>query len=358
MKIVTVIGARPQFIKASIGSKVIRKFHKEIIIHTGQHFDYNMSKIFFDELDMPIPNYNLGISGGGHAEMTAKMLIAIEKILMEEKPNAVLVYGDTNSTLSASLTAAKLHIPVFHIEAGNRIGELYNPEEINRIVTDHLSELKFAPTEIAFNNLVNENIGYNSYIVGNIMLDAFLHFSSKKSSFDNIVDINNNHISMPCNYYYMTCHREENTKNDKVLSEILFAMNELEYKTIFPVHPRNFDRAIRICNEYKLDNIILTKPVGYIESINITKNAKKIVTDSGGLQCEAFFAKVQCVTIYDKVCWPETMVDNRNQLAKADKNDILNKLSKKQIINDEYQPFGDGHSAENIVRYINSWEQK
>ena len=355
MKIVTIVGARPQFIKASMGCRAIRKYHNEILVHTGQHFDDNMSKIFFEELGIPSPDYNLGISGGTHAEMTAKMLVEIEKVLISEKPDAVLVYGDTNSTLSSALASAKLHIPVFHVEAGNRLGDLYNPEEINRIVTDHLSELKFAATEIAYKNLCSENLSTNSYIVGNIMYDAFLYFTNNNPTKINITDLNGNKIDIPKEYYYLTCHREENTRDDNVLTEILLAMNSLDYKTIYPVHPRNRERAKRICEENHLTSITLTNPVGYLESINLTKSAKKIVTDSGGLQCEAFFAQVQCVTVYEKECWPETMVENRNQLAKPDKNDIISKLSKKQSVDINYKPFGDGTAAIKIVDEINKW---
>lgn len=358
MKIVTIIGARPQFIKAAMGCKALRKYHKEILVHTGQHFDDNMSKVFFDELGIPEPNYNLGIAGGSHAEMTGKMMMSIEKVLIDERPDALLVYGDTNSTLAGSLSASKLHIPIFHVEAGNRLGELYNPEEINRIVADHLSELKFAATDIAYNNLVKENIGKGSYVVGNIMYDAFQEYTNKDYRVDKLLSIHNQYIEIPKDYYYMTCHREENTRDDNPLTEILSAMNDLDSKTIYPVHPRNRERAERICKKMNYDNIVLVNPVGYVESVNLTKNAKKIVTDSGGLQCEAFFAKVQCVTIYDKVCWPETMVDNRNQLSKANKKEILEKLSNKQIIDSSYMPFGDGHAAEKIVKYINDWEKK
>lgn len=356
MKIITVVGARPQFIKSAMGSRALRKFHNEILVHTGQHFDNNMSDVFFDELKIPKPKYNLGVSGGTHAEMTAKMMIEIERLLISEKPDALLIYGDTNSTLASSLASSKLHIPIFHVEAGNRLGDLYNPEEINRIVADHLSTLRFAATEEAYTNLVKENLSNNSYVVGNIMFDAYLEFTKEKCNFSSIVDFDDKHINIPSDYYYMTCHREENTKNDKTITQILSAMNELDIKTIYPVHPRNQKVVLEICRENKFDNIVLIKPVGYIESINLTKNAKKIVTDSGGLQCEAFYAGVQCITVYDKVIWPETMVDNRNQLAKPDKNDILEKLSKEQKIDSNYKPFGDGHSADKIVKHINDWE--
>lgn len=357
MRIVTIVGARPQFIKAAAGSRVIGKSHDEILVHTGQHFDTNMSEVFFSEMNIPEPKYNLGISGGTHAQMTAKMLIAIEEVLINESPDALLVYGDTNSTLAGSLAASKLQIPVFHVEAGNRLGTLNNPEEINRITTDHLSTLNFCATEDSLSKLKIEGLGNRSYCVGNIMYDSFLHFADLPWDSTRIIDFNGNTIDVPNDYYYMTCHRQENTYDDKPLTEILSAMNSLDYPTIYPVHPRNRERALRICSNNRFDNVILVQPVGYSDSVHLTKNAKKIVTDSGGLQCEAFYAGVQCVFVLDYVVWPETMVGNRNQLAKANREDILEKLSKEQIIDPLYQPFGDGHAAEKICEIINEWER-
>ena len=355
MKIVTVVGARPQFIKAAAGSRRIRLEHEEILVHTGQHFDDNMSAVFFREMQIPEPDYNLGVSGGSHAEMTARMLVGIEEILIKEKPDALLVYGDTNSTLAAALSAVKLRIPVFHVEAGNRLGTLDNPEEVNRITTDHCSSLLFCATEDAREKLVREGLGDRSYCVGNIMYDSFLHFTNKPWEKPNILGFGGNKIEVPKEYYYMTCHRQENTYSDEPLTEILTAMNSLDAPTIYAVHPRNHDRAQRICETQRLKNVILTQPVGYSDSVHLTQNAKKIVTDSGGLQCEAFYAGVQCVFVLDYVVWPETMVGNRNQLAKPDRKDILNKLSKEQVIDPSYQPFGDGRTAEKVCDIIRTW---
>lgn len=357
MKIVTVLGARPQFIKAASGSRQLRKEHQEIIIHTGQHFDDNMSDIFFRELDIPRPDYNLGISGGSHAHMTAKMMIGIEAVLMQEKPDAVVVYGDTNSTLAAGLAAVKIQIPVFHIEAGNRLGTLENPEEVNRITTDHLSALDFCATEDALCKLKQEGLGNRSFCVGNIMYDSFLTYSELPWKTSKIFDFDGVPVNVPESFYYMTCHRQENTYDDTPLKEILLAMNSLDAPTIYPVHPRNQERALRIKTEYHFDKIILTKPVGYLDSVHLIKQAKKIVTDSGGLQCEAFYAGVQCIFVFDKVVWPETMIGNRNQLAKPDHKDILKKLVKEQVIDPTYQPFGNGHSAEKICKIIRKWER-
>ncbi len=352
MRIVTVVGARPQFIKAAAGSRQLRKEHQEILVHTGQHFDDNMSAVFFREMGIPEPDYNLGISGGSHAQMTAKMLVGVEEILLREAPDALLVYGDTNSTLAAGLAAVKIHIPVIHVEAGNRLGTLENPEEINRITTDHLATLNFCATEDALSKLKNEGLENRSYCVGNIMYDSFLHFADQAWDHPNVLDFSGNVISVPSEFYYMTCHRQENTYCDEPLTEILLAMNSLDAPTVYPVHPRNHDRAKRICEKERFSNIILTQPVGYSDSVHLTQRAKKIVTDSGGLQCEAFYAGVQCVFVLDYVVWPETMIGNRNQLARADHTDILRKLSSEQVIDPTYQPFGDGHAAEKICSII------
>ena len=352
MKIVTIVGARPQFIKAAAGSRQLRKEHQEILVHTGQHFDENMSDVFFKEMHIPEPDYNLGISGGTHAQMTARMLVGVEEILMKEQPEALLVYGDTNSTLAAALAAVKLRIPVLHVEAGNRLGSLDNPEEVNRITTDHLATLDFCATEDALEKLRREGLGDRAFCVGNIMYDSFLHFASQPWTEPSILDFDGNRVTVPKEYYYMTCHRQENTYSDEPLTEILMAMNSLDAPTVYAVHPRNHDRASRICEENHFNNVILTQPVGYSDSVHLTKNAKKIVTDSGGLQCEAFYAGVQCVFVLDYVVWPETMVGNRNQLAKADHKDILEKLSAQQSIDPAYQPFGDGHAAEKICKII------
>lgn len=350
MKIVTVVGARPQFIKAAVVSHELRKKHTEILVHTGQHYDYNMSEQFFEELDIPKPDYNLGISGGSHAEMTGNMMIEIEKVLIKEQPDWLLVYGDTNSTLAAALAAAKLHIPVCHVEAGARVHNKNNPEELNRICTDHLSTLLLASTESGYNEMAKEGLQERGVLVGDPMYDAFLEYSNKV----NIKDIELELLEggtkrVPEKYYYLTCHREENTRDDVVLLELFKAMNSLEYPTVYPVHPRNKKRALRLVKEYGFNNIILCEPVGYLESICLVNNSNKIVTDSGGLQREAFFAEKKCVTILDFVCWPETMVNGRNDLSSVNSEEIVNKLNVEQMIDKDYQPFGDGHSAVKIV---------
>lgn len=354
MKILTVVGARPQFIKAAVVSRQLRKNMEEILVHTGQHYDYNMSDVFFEQLSIPHPDYNLGISGGTHGEMTGRMLESIEATIIKENPDKVLVYGDTNSTLAAALAAVKLHVPVNHIEAGNRLGNLNNPEEVNRICTDHISEKLFACTKSAMDFLRNEGLLDRAYLVGDPMYDAFLYYKEKAPSIGDLkmISVNGDSITCPQNFYYMTCHRQENTDTDEKLYEILNAMNSLDCMTVYPVHPRNALRAYDIQQKHNMNNILLVKPVGYLESVALVNGAKKIVTDSGGLQREAFFAAKQCVTVFDNVVWPETMVDNRNQLSKPDAKEILAKLSMTQSIELQYSPFGDGHSAEKICELL------
>lgn len=356
MKIVTVVGARPQFIKAAVVSRELRKKHTEILVHTGQHYDYNMSEIFFEELDIPKPDYNLGISGGTHGQMTGKMLISIEEVLIKEKPDVLLVYGDTNSTMAAALAAVKLLIPVVHVEAGNRLGTLSNPEEVNRIVTDRVSSVRLCCTSSAMDFLKKEGLDANSYIVGDPMYDAFKYYSEKVGDKvpEQITGFDDNALLLPDKFYYLTCHRQENTKDDATLTEILGAMECLDYKCVYPVHPRNRERAERVVKNNNFKNIILCQPVGYLMSVYLTNNCEKIVTDSGGLQREAFFAGKQCVTVFDYVVWPETMVDNRNQLSKPDKKEILEKISVQQTIK-ENDAFGDSKSAIKIVNIIDDY---
>lgn len=356
MKIVTVVGARPQFIKAAVVSHELRKKHQEILVHTGQHYDYNMSEQFFEELDIPSPDYNLGISGGTHAQMTGKMMIGIEEVLMKEQPDWLLVYGDTNSTLAAALAAAKLHIPVCHVEAGARVHNRTNPEELNRICTDHISALLLASTMSGYEEMAYEGLQNRGTVVGDPMYDAFLEYSNKL----NIQDITlkllvGGEANVPDDFYYMTCHREENTREDKDLLEIFKATEMLDAPTIYPVHPRNKARALRLQEAYQFSKILLTEPVGYLESACLVKNAKKIVTDSGGLQREAFFAGKKCVTILDFVCWPETMVSGRNELSSPNAEEIVSKLGHEQFVDDTYQPFGDGHSAVKIVEAMEQY---
>lgn len=353
MKIVTVVGARPQFIKAAVVSHELRKRHSEILIHTGQHYDYNMSQQFFEELDIPQPDYNLGISGGTHAQMTAKMMVGIEEILQKETPDWLLLYGDTNSTLAAALASAKLHIPICHVEAGTRTHSRTNPEEINRICTDHVSSLLLASTPSGMEEMRKEGIAERALLVGDPMYDAFLQYSRKKNISEvKLTTLDQKQVKVPEAFYYLTCHREENTNDDNSLTEIFRAMEALDAPVIYPVHPRNKQRASALKERYGFRNLVLTEPVGYLDSICLVNHAEKIVTDSGGLQREAFFAGKKCVTVLDFVVWPETMAAGRNTLSAPIAEEIQEKLRIPQKVDSSYQPFGDGYAAKKIVNLI------
>ena len=356
MKIVTVVGARPQFIKAAAMSRVLRAAHTEVLVHTGQHYDRRMSGVFFDELHIPAPDYDLGISGGTHAQMTARMLTAIEEVLLAEKPDALLVYGDTNSTLAAALAAVKLHVPVLHVEAGNRLGSLQNPEEVNRILTDHVAAMLFACVPSAMDSLTRENLGGHAYWVGDPMLDAFNYYRALAGGKPpaTLPGIDGKPVQTPDAFYYLTCHREENTHSDAPLSQILLAMEALPHPTLYPVHPRNRAAAECLRDRLSLRNVQLLAPLGYVESVALVAGAQRVVTDSGGVQREAFFAGVPCVTVFDYAVWPETMVGGCNVLARPDTADIATKLLTNPVWPTAENPFGDGHACEKIVSLIGS----
>lgn len=350
----TVVGARPQFVKAAVVSHAFQREGSmvELLVHTGQHYDYGMSQSFFDELVIPEPYVNLGIAGGTHAEMTGRMMVALEREMLEAKPDLLLLYGDTNSTLAGALAAAKLHVPVAHVEAGARTRSMTNPEEINRICTDHVSSLLMACTEANLSNLKEEGLGGRSVFVGDPMYDAFLEnvVQARRPELVSISDGLRTHA--PEELYYLTCHREENTADLAVLEGILSAMQGLDAPVVYPVHPRN---RIRICEAgltTRFPNVLFCEPVGYLESVWLVNHARQVVTDSGGLQREAFFAGVKCTTVLPFEVWPETMAFGRNLLAKPTKESIITAMSVPQTVDPAYRPFGDGHAADAIVSAI------
>ncbi|MCL2221075.1 MAG: UDP-N-acetylglucosamine 2-epimerase (non-hydrolyzing) [Oscillospiraceae bacterium] len=356
MKIATIIGARPQFIKAAMLSRKLRDEHDELLIHTGQHYDYNMSELFFSELSIPKPDYNLGISGGNHGKMTGAMLANLEDVFIDTKPDIVLVYGDTNSTLAGALAAVKLHIPVCHIEAGVRMHTLHNPEEVNRILTDRISTLLMCCTESSIAELAKEGITENVHFAGDLMYDATIYYQQRVNHMKHtLTNFDGNTVTLPQKFYYLTCHRQENTETDRPLFEILTAMNSLDYPTIYPVHPRTKERATRILSEYKFRNVLLVDPVGYLTSLWLVSEALKVVTDSGGLQREAWFLDKQCITILDHVVWPETMRGNVNQISAAESSEILAKLNVKPDFSKKGSPFGDGNAANKIVLLLSQY---
>lgn len=351
MKIITVIGARPQFIKAAAVSNLIRKEFDEILIHTGQHYDENMSKIFFDELNIPKPEYNIGIGSGSHGLQTGNMLIELEKIYLQEKPDLVLVYGDTNSTLAGALAASKLLIPVAHVEAGLRSFNMNMPEEQNRILTDHISNMLFAPTESAINNLKKEGMEKNVYNVGDVMFDATLNFKELASIKSNIVQ----ELNLSSNKYILTTiHRAENTNDINRLKNIIKALNESNKTVVLPIHPR----TTKYIENYGLSfnsNIKVIEPVGYLDMINLEMNAEKIVTDSGGVQKEAFFMNKPCITMRDETEWVETVENGWNIVVGTDKKKILDAITSFIPKEEQKDIFGDGKASEKIISMIKKY---
>ena len=352
MKILTIVGARPQFIKAVLVSKELRKKHKEILVHTGQHYDRELSEIFFDELDIPEPNYNLGIGSDTHARQTGKMMIAIEDLLVKEDPDWVLVYGDTNSTLAGALAAVKVHIPVAHVEAGPRMFNKSIPEEVNRVLTDHVSSLLFAPTQTAVDNLKKEGITEGVYLTGDIMLDSFLYFSKVAERKSRILA----ELGLERKAYLLaTVHRAGNTDTRENLTNIIEAFLSVDERVVFPIHPRT-EKCLKRYGLYdrlrNAPNVTLLPPVGYLDSIMLTKNAKKVLTDSGGLQKEAYFAKVPCVTLDETTGWVETVEDGWNITVGSNKAKIIKAVKRFEPKGKQRDVFGDGNAAKTIVETL------
>ena len=350
MKIVSIIGARPQFIKCAPLSRTIRREHKEVIVHTGQHYDSGMSDVFFDELGIPKPDYDLGIGSGPHGEQTARMLIEIEKVLMKEQPNLVLVYGDTNSTLAGALAASKLHIKVAHVEAGLRSFDRLMPEEINRVMTDHISNLMFCPTETAVKNLKNEGITDGVYNVGDVMLDALENNRKVAEEKSTILD----DLGLPTKGFMVaTVHRPSNTDSKENLSAIVKAFCTTSETIVFPVHPR----TEKYLKEYGLwdelcQHVKIIPPVGYLDMLNLMANSNKILTDSGGIQKEAYMLGVPCVTMRENTEWVETVEDGWNVLVGADYEEIVDAIEGFEGAGERNNVFGRGDASEKILELI------
>ncbi len=364
MKIITVIGARPQFVKAAVVSRALRSRSgvREILIHTGQHFDANMSQIFFDEMEIPHPDYNLGVGGGTHGQNTGRMVEKIEEVLLAEKPDRVLVYGDTDSTLAGALAAVKLHIPVAHVEAGLRSYNRLMPEEINRVLTDHAADLLFAPTATAVNNLKKEGIaGVHVIRTGDVMYDAALHYRTFAKRPD-IPDL------PEAGFALCTLHRAENTDDPGRLAAIMQALSSIakDMPVVFPLHPRTRARLTQAPSETVSANfdtlegstpgLLIISPVGYLQMVWLLKHCRLVLTDSGGVQKEAYFFQKPCVTLRDETEWVELVEAGVNTLAGADPASILS-ASKEMVTRSIAQPtlYGDGHSAEKIVECLSRY---
>lgn len=350
MKILTIVGARPQFIKAAAVSRAVAKFTDvtEVIVHTGQHFDKNMSDVFFEEMHIPKPNHHLHINSLSHGAMTGRMLEAVEQVMIDEKPDWVLVYGDTNSTLAGALAASKLHIPLAHVEAGLRSFNMKMPEEINRILTDRISTILFCPTSTAINNLRNEGfdqLDIEVSQVGDVMYDAALFYASKsrKPNFE-----------VPEKFILTTCHRAENTDDERKLSNIINGLNEInqDIPVILPLHPRtkNYIAKYDLKPEFQL-----VDPVGYLEMVYLLQNCSMVMTDSGGLQKEAFFFQKPCITLRDETEWVE-LIDNKvnylcHVINPGEIVDLFQKV-KEEKINFDINLYGKGDTSELIVKQL------
>lgn len=322
MKIISVVGARPQFIKLAPLSKAVRRDHQEVIVHTGQHFDREMSDSFFMDLEINKPKYNLGVQCGSHGEQTGRMLMELEKGLLSEKPDLVIVFGDTDSTLAGALAAAKLHLPVVHIEAGLRSFNKKMPEEINRIVSDHIANFLFAPTKTAMQNLAREGLGEKAILTGDIMADSLIDNIERADKLSNILETKD---LIAENYYLMTLHRPYNVDDPNKLAKIVTKLSEIENQIIFPVHPRT--RKVMTGNQFSIpENILLSDPVGYLDFIKLECSSMKIITDSGGIQKEAYILKKPCITIRPETEWVETVEDGWNILVDCDSDDFINTI--------------------------------
>jgi UDP-GlcNAc3NAcA epimerase len=358
MKIVTVIGARPQFIKAAAVSRTLQEQGgtEEILVHTGQHYDDNMSDVFFTELEIPRPRYHLGIGSGPHGAQTGRMLEAVERVLLETRPDAALVYGDTNSTLAGALAAAKLHVPVAHVEAGLRSFNRHMPEEVNRVLTDHLSAWLFAPTEAAVANLAREGLApERTFLVGDVMFDAALYYGARARP-----ECLERLGLRPGEYILTTIHRAENTDAPERLHSLFEGLSAVAaaIPVVLPLHPRT--RAIlgrqRLLGTYGR-RLRLCEPVGYLDMVTLEKHARLIATDSGGVQKEAFFYQVPCVTLRDQTEWVELVELGWNRLvppcdAEAVRRGVLASLAQEQRAAPPAELYGGGQAAGRIVELL------
>ncbi len=352
MKILTVVGARPQFVKAAVLSRLIKNDSslEEVLVHTGQHFDSAMSDIFFEQMNITKPHYHLEVNSLSHGAMTGRMLEKIEEVLLIEKPDVVLVYGDTNSTLAGALAAQKLHIPLAHVEAGLRSFNMNMPEESNRIITDRLSSILFAPTSTAIKNLDEE--GYANFPTevvksGDIMLDAAMFYAKESSTKANLG------FELPSKFIVCTLHRAENTDDPIRLASIVKALNAIhdDIEIILPLHPRTKKKLEEFNIELKV-NVIL--PVGYFEMIELLKNCELIMTDSGGLQKEAYFFSKPCITLRDETEWTELVENDYNLLVGSNYEEIRSAVQKMSSITLDFstQLYGDGKSGEKIIQKL------
>ncbi|WP_158056479.1 non-hydrolyzing UDP-N-acetylglucosamine 2-epimerase [Halorussus halophilus] len=346
-KILTVVGARPQFIKAAPVSREVRKRHEEVLVHTGQHYDEEMSDVFFEELGIPEPDHNLGVGSDDHGAQTARMLVGLEELILDEDPDAVLVYGDTNSTLAAAIAASKLDTALAHVEAGLRSYNREMPEETNRVLTDHASDLLFAPSTRAVENLAAEGIEQGVHDTGDVMCDAVLLAREQAADHSTVLD----EVGVEEGEFVLaTVHRAANTDDPERLASILDALADDPREVVLPAHPRTVSRM----EEYGLyeeakERLTLTDPVGYLDFVRLQDAAEVVATDSGGVQKEAFFLDTPCVTMREETEWRETVEAGWNRLVGADGEAIRRALSTAEAPAEKPTPYGDGTAAANIA---------
>jgi len=350
MKVLSIVGARPQFVKCAPVSRELRKVHEEVLVHTGQHYDYGLSEVFFRDLGIPTPDYHLEIGSGSHGVQTGRMLAAIEDVLVKEEPGIVLVYGDTNSTLAGALAAAKMHVPVAHVEAGLRSFDRRMPEEVNRVLTDHCSDLLFCPTATAVRNLAAEGITAGVHLTGDVMVDALqqnLTLAKERSTDPGL---------SPKGYYLATVHRAGNTDDPAALRAIMEAFSRLDIPVVFPVHPRTRKKLA----EYGIApaaNVRLVEPLPYFEMLALLSGARAVLTDSGGVQKEAYILEVPCVTLRENTEWVETVEDGWNVLVGTDADRIVLEADAAGSARRGHSTrFGDGHAAVRIAAIIREYE--
>lgn len=350
MKILSVVGARPEFIQAMPVSRALSIDHKEILVHTGQHYDYRMSQTFFDELDIPVPDYNLEVGSGSQSQQTAEIMVRMEDVLLKEKPDIVIIRGDTNSTIAATLVTSKLNIPLVHIEAGERSFNRTMPEEINRLVADRLADLHFCVSQVAKHNLAVEGITDSVHWVGDVMLDALLYAKPIARTKSRILD----HLGIsPKKYSLVTIHRAMNTDEPERLRQIISALNLVSETVILPVHPRT-RKALSNLNIHLEDHVKVIEPVGYFDMLTLEENARLIATDSGGVQREAYYLKIPCLTLRDETEWGETIDTGWNILVGADQKTILDNWFNFSPPNEHPPIYGTGIAGQQIAEIINN----
>ena len=356
MKIISIIGARPQFIKLAPLDKGIRVSNKHVIVHTGQHYDINMSDVFFNDLKIPSPDYNLEVGSASSSSQTSLIIKRIEKVILKEKPDLTIVYGDTNSTVAGALVSVQNHIPVAHVEAGPRNNKIDIPEMLNRIITDRISSLLLCATKRNVNTLIKEGMGSRAFFVGDLMFDIFLKMKDKTINREKILS---NLAIDKGDYCLFTCHRAENTDSPKRLKTIIESLIESEKKIIFSLHPR----TEKMINEFNLkplidnsENIILSKPLGYLDFLTLSKFSEKIITDSGGLQREAYFLEKPCICIYDHAYWPEIEEEGWQIITGINKDRIINSIQNFNPKAKQGYIFGKGDSAQKIINKIEEFD--